>query len=74
MRGLRKYLTPFAPDQSGAVSVLYELGGIIVICDAGGCTGNVCGLNGKARCSVQDFGIWMPSWGVMTGWWPSLWM
>ena len=25
MRGLRKYLTPFAPDQSGAVSVLYEL-------------------------------------------------
>ena len=33
------------PDQSGAVSVLYELGGIIVICDAGGCTGNVCGFD-----------------------------
>ena len=45
MRGLRKYLTPFAPDQSGAVSVLYELGGIIVICDAGACTGNVCGFD-----------------------------
>ena len=45
MRGLRKYLTPFAQDQSGAVSVLYELGGIIVICDAGGCTGNVCGFD-----------------------------
>ena len=45
MRGLRKDLTPFAPDQSGAVSVLYELGGIIVICDAGGCTGNVCGFD-----------------------------
>ena len=45
MRGLRKYLPPFAPDQSGAVSVLYELGGIIVICDAGGCTGNVCGFD-----------------------------
>ena len=45
MRGLRKYLTPFAPDQSGAVSVLYELGGIIVIYDAGGCTGNVCGFD-----------------------------
>lgn len=45
MRGLWKYLTPFAPDQSGAVSVLYELGGIIVICDAGGCTGNVCGFD-----------------------------
>ena len=46
MRGLRKYLTPFAPDQSGAVSVLFELGGIVVICDAGGCTGNVCGFDG----------------------------
>ena len=45
MRGLRKYLTPFAPDQSGAVSVLYELGGLIAICDAGGCTGNVCGFD-----------------------------
>ena len=45
MRGRRKYLTPFATDQSGAVSVLYELGGIIVICDAGGCTGNVCGFD-----------------------------
>ena len=45
MRGLRKYLTPFAPDQSGAVSVLYEFDGIIVICDAGGCTGNICGFD-----------------------------
>lgn len=45
MRGLRKYLTPFAPDQSGAVSVFFELGGIVVICDAGGCTGNVCGFD-----------------------------
>lgn len=45
MKGLRKYMTPFAPDQSGAVSVLYELGGIVVICDAGGCTGNICGFD-----------------------------
>ena len=45
MKGLRKYLTPFAPDQSGAVSVLYELGGIVVVCDAGGCTGNICGFD-----------------------------
>ena len=45
MKGLRKYLTPFAPDQSGAVPVLYELGGMLVICDAGGCTGNVCGFD-----------------------------
>ena len=44
MKGLLKYLSPFAPDQSGAVSVFYELGGITVICDAGGCTGNICGF------------------------------
>lgn len=45
VRGLRKYLTPFAPDQSGAVSLLYELGGMVVILDAGGCTGNICGFD-----------------------------
>ena len=45
VRGLRKYLTPFAPDQSGAVSILYELGGMVVILDAGGCTGNICGFD-----------------------------
>lgn len=45
MKGLRKCLTPFAPDQSGAASALYELGGILVICDAGGCTGNICGFD-----------------------------
>ena len=45
MKKLYKYLSPFAPDQSGACGVLYELGGIIVICDAGGCTGNICGFD-----------------------------
>ncbi len=45
MKGLRKYLAPFAPDQSGAVSVLYELGSLLAIVDAGGCTGNVCGFD-----------------------------
>ena len=45
VRGLWKGLTPFAPDQSGAASVFYELGGILAICDAGGCTGNVCGFD-----------------------------
>lgn len=45
MKGLRKYISPFAPDQSGAAAVLYKLGGIIVICDAGGCAGNVCGFD-----------------------------
>ena len=41
MKGLYRYLSPFSPDQSGAVAVLYELGGIIVILDAGGCAGNI---------------------------------
>lgn len=45
MKGLRKVLTPFAPDQSGAVSVLYSLGGILIIVDAGGCAGNICGFD-----------------------------
>lgn len=45
MKGLLKHLSPLAPDDSGACSVLYELGGIVVICDAGGCTGNVCGFD-----------------------------
>ena len=45
MKGLMRYLSPFAPDQSGASSVLFELGGMIIICDAGGCAGNVCGFD-----------------------------
>ena len=45
MKGLRKVLTPFAPDQSGAVGVLYDSGALIVIIDAGGCTGNICGFD-----------------------------
>ena len=45
MKGLRKYLAPFTPDISGASTVFYELGGLIVISDAGGCTGNVCGFD-----------------------------
>lgn len=56
MKGLRKYLTPFAPDQSGAVGVLYELGGILVICDAGGCAGNVCGFD-EPRWATQKSAI-----------------
>ena len=43
--GYRRFTTPFAPDQSGAVSVLYDMNGICVICDAGGCTGNICGFD-----------------------------
>jgi hypothetical protein len=45
MKGLYRYLSPFTPDQSGAVSVLFELGGLVIICDAGGCAGNICGFD-----------------------------
>ena len=45
VKGLHKIIYPFAPDQSGAAAVLYELGGMIIICDAGGCAGNVCGFD-----------------------------
>lgn len=45
MNKLLKYISPLAPDDSGACSVLYEMGGITVICDAGGCAGNVCGFD-----------------------------
>ncbi|MCR5214106.1 MAG: nitrogenase molybdenum-iron protein [Eubacterium sp.] len=45
MKKLLRYLSPFAPDQSGASGVLYELGGLIIICDAGGCAGNICGFD-----------------------------
>ena len=45
MSSLLRHLSPLAPDDSGACSVFYELGGITVICDAGGCAGNVCGFD-----------------------------
>ena len=45
MKGLLKYLSPFAPDQSGAAAVFYDMNCVIVICDAGGCTGNICGFD-----------------------------
>ena len=45
MKKMLKHISPLAPDDSGACAVLYELGGITVICDAGGCAGNVCGFD-----------------------------
>lgn len=45
MKGLRKYIAPFAPDQSGAAAVFCELGGLVIILDAGGCAGNICGFD-----------------------------
>jgi hypothetical protein len=45
MKGFFQYLAPFAPDYSGAAAVLYEMGGLVVLCDPGGCSGNVCGYD-----------------------------
>ncbi len=45
MKKFLKYMSPFAPDQSGVCGVFYELGGLIIICDAGGCAGNICGFD-----------------------------
>ncbi len=38
-------LPPFAPDYSGAASALFDLGGIVVMHDASGCTGNYTGFD-----------------------------
>lgn len=54
VHGYRRVLTPFAPDQSGAVSVLFPLNSLTVILDAGGCTGNTCGFD-------------LPEWSSMEG-------
>lgn len=40
MKQLSVLLPPYAPDYGGACSVLYELGGLIIIHDAAGCTVN----------------------------------
>lgn len=38
-------LPPFSPDYSGVCSALFELGGLLVIHDASGCTGNYTGYD-----------------------------
>ena len=40
MHKLTVKLPPFAPDYSGVCSALFELGGMMIIHDASGCTGN----------------------------------
>ncbi len=45
MKGLLRHLSPFAPDQSGAVAALHGTGAVVAVCDAGGCTGNICGFD-----------------------------
>ena len=70
MKGLRKYLSPFAPDQSGAAAVLCEFHGLIIILDAGGCADLMSqdGLRVVVRFSAQDFVIWMRFLDGMTAW------
>ncbi len=45
MKGFFRYLAPFAPDYSGAVSALYACGGLVVLCDPGGCSGTEAGYD-----------------------------
>lgn len=45
MKNFYQYLASFAPDYSGAAAVFYDTGALIVICDPGGCSGNVCGYD-----------------------------
>lgn len=40
MKDLYMTLPPFAPDYAGACAVMYELGGLVLIHDASGCTVN----------------------------------
>ncbi len=45
MHKLMLTLPPFAPDYSGVCSALFELGGMLLIHDASGCTGNYTGYD-----------------------------
>lgn len=54
MRGLFMDLPPFAADYSGVGSVFYELDGLIVILDAGGCTGNYAAFDEPRRLRLSS--------------------
>lgn len=45
MSRLCVFLPPLAPDYSGAASAFFDLGGIVVMHDASGCTGNYTGFD-----------------------------
>lgn len=45
MSRLCVFMLPLAPDYSGAASALFDLGGIVVMHDASGCTGNFTGYD-----------------------------
>jgi nitrogenase molybdenum-iron protein alpha/beta subunit len=55
MEKLCVYLPPLAPDYSGACAALYELGGLSVIHDASGCTGNYTGFDEPRWYDTQKF-------------------
>ena len=72
MRGLRKYLTPFAPDQSGAVSMnLVELSPfamLVVVPEISVDLMSHDGLRVKVHYLVRDFVTWTQSLDVMISW------
>lgn len=78
MRGLRKYLTPFA--RISPVRCLYymnlaELSSFVMPVAVPEISVDLMsqdGLRVKVHCSVLDFVIWMPFLAAMTGWWKSL--
>lgn len=45
MKGLRKYLSPCSGPVGQPAAVLCEFHGLIIILDAGGCAGNICGFD-----------------------------
>ena len=45
MSTLQITLPPFSPDYSGVASALFELGGMLILHDASGCTGNYLGYD-----------------------------
>lgn len=53
MSYLQISLPPFSPDYSGVASVLFELGGMLILHDASGCTGNYLGYD-EPRWATQS--------------------
>ena len=45
MSRLNVFMYPISPDYSGAAAALFDLGGITVMHDASGCTGNYTGYD-----------------------------
>ena len=75
MRGLRKYLTPFAPDQylyymnlAGSSSSVMP----VAVPETSVDLMSRAGLRAKVHCSVRVFAIWMRSSDGMTVWWQNL--